>query len=1284
MGATPFETYDNNILEYSLELDGTGFKHKDDNNKEVSGCPPIVSGAKTTVTYSGISEDLILSLYGVTFRRKIYEPGRIQAELLIQTKEDLVIGTLSSMLIRRSVSLHVTRNNGKRKTVATNYFILDISPQFENGTDNTYNYIYIKLDIVSKDAILKFNRFSQAHLGEKFFSDTVKNFTAAAGVPLRAFDKSSFQGLTYKDNNKDVEFIQPYFVQYNESFYAFMRRLSNRCGEAFYFEDGALCFGLPKNGNTTNIENALRVIYQRVSDGPYSCDGISVSDYARDSLKEYRNIGKDNDGNEKWTYEPDTNKVITDKIDVNTDTKCPKEVFPKGDFINNSEIASEDHYMILFKDKFAHDSSDDLWLGDPAARPTLAVSAFLNSTSLLEAMGNLVEQQIDAAYALIAKKDKITNAGNELIEEERIDKRNTYAVLYSKVDNDKSHWITLDYYTDIRDKEEAQARKMVCVDMGERYCDIKLGDKITIPGDNDSIYIVTDIEMTSGVPWKRRYDDFSGDAVPSGGTQSQRLYAIPLASNFKFYPPLLTDKPFLSAGPQPAYVVEINDPYHQGRVRVRYPWQPSTADEKSAVDKAKGEMGSKEIALKEYATIVENDDRSIKITKIEGKDENKFNTARTEYLEKRSDWLKALYKLTIKEAASPWIRMSTPMATNGGGMFFRPEVGDEVMVDYENGNIDRPFVTGALYSKNVPAPMRGDHAIVSKNGHTIKLDDPDDTSLIVQGIFPFIKMLGTFGVEFKGIKGQSLAALGGIELTDKAGIYDIKMSSHDRRIKISSPLGDVKIDALTGITLNAPNGDINITGKNINLSAYNRVNVTSGRNLLLGSKDHLGGWITAFGGTGTGFQVAKSILNESALKFFDFTLLRTVLEIFVRPIDGSMAFKSYRYMQLEAGDGSVADEPENYARRPLDEYNKAPNAQIVIDVINEISDRIDAFISGYLTTFNKVRKVVDLKFPSLDYFGGGKTIEVPAQKDTFLKDIFQNAPAQNDHNSCVMALTPYWSNVQSFKINDQAADQVKTTVYGNVVELTSAVVDLKKKAADFEHILDNLGAPYNIFNLNVTAPSILKMAQAIVGGAAVPNGASANQHEFFTDNVNKVLNFHTNPDANLFGAADLTAADFAHWKRCIMRRLAYAVIEECRNHAGLIDGCTFPAAVYGPVRTINELGIPTNTDTSLSHDIFDDLDWPNYVGAIRVDAPAADEHCNFVKGMSDAFSFDFYKKFMMLEWWVWKPSSAGKILFSDEEKTTVRFKNGATESYKNPDRKYGAITNAIKEKLKEL
>src|SRR4029450_10081092 len=45
---------------------------------------------------------------------------------------------------------------------------------------------------------------------------------------------------------------------------------------------------------------------------------------------------------------------------------------------------------------------------------------------------------------------------------------------------------------------------------------------------------------------------------------------------------------------------------------------------------------------------------------------------------------------------SHWARVATPMAGNKRGLYFLPEVDDEVLVAFEHGSIDFPYVMGSV------------------------------------------------------------------------------------------------------------------------------------------------------------------------------------------------------------------------------------------------------------------------------------------------------------------------------------------------------------------------------------------------------------------------------------------------------------------------------------------------------------------------------------------------------------------------------------------------------------
>ena len=78
------------------------------------------------------------------------------------------------------------------------------------------------------------------------------------------------------------------------------------------------------------------------------------------------------------------------------------------------------------------------------------------------------------------------------------------------------------------------------------------------------------------------------------------------------------------------------------------------------------------------------------------------------------------------EQLSPWIRMIQPYTGSGKGFYFIPEVGEEVMVDFENGNAERPFVLGAHYNGAAKSGYNPTtKAIHTQSGTKILLNDAE-------------------------------------------------------------------------------------------------------------------------------------------------------------------------------------------------------------------------------------------------------------------------------------------------------------------------------------------------------------------------------------------------------------------------------------------------------------------------------------------------------------------------------------------------------------------------------
>ena len=54
---------------------------------------------------------------------------------------------------------------------------------------------------------------------------------------------------------------------------------------------------------------------------------------------------------------------------------------------------------------------------------------------------------------------------------------------------------------------------------------------------------------------------------------------------------------------------------------------------------------------------------------------------------------------------SAWARVAVPTAGPFHGMYFMPNIGDEVLVAFEHGDINHPYIIGALWSLKAPPPL---------------------------------------------------------------------------------------------------------------------------------------------------------------------------------------------------------------------------------------------------------------------------------------------------------------------------------------------------------------------------------------------------------------------------------------------------------------------------------------------------------------------------------------------------------------------------------------------------
>jgi uncharacterized protein involved in type VI secretion and phage assembly len=76
---------------------------------------------------------------------------------------------------------------------------------------------------------------------------------------------------------------------------------------------------------------------------------------------------------------------------------------------------------------------------------------------------------------------------------------------------------------------------------------------------------------------------------------------------------------------------------------------------------------------------------------------------------------------------SYWARIATLMAGSERGSWFMPEVGDEVLVAFEHGNSQHPYIVGFLWNGQSKPPNKGINRQVRRlqtvSGHILEFDD---------------------------------------------------------------------------------------------------------------------------------------------------------------------------------------------------------------------------------------------------------------------------------------------------------------------------------------------------------------------------------------------------------------------------------------------------------------------------------------------------------------------------------------------------------------------------------
>lgn len=177
--------------------------------------------------------------------------------------------------------------------------------------------------------------------------------------------------------------------------------------------------------------------------------------------------------------------------------------------------------------------------------------------------------------------------------------------------------------------------------------------------------------------------------------------------------------------------------------------------------------------------------------------------------------VKVRFPWLSEQDESFWARIAVPMVGDKRGVYFLPEVEDEVLVAFEHGDVRFPYVIGALWNGVDKPPLNNDDGennirlIKSRSGHVVRFDDTDGAEKI-EIIDKTEKNSILFDASANTI---TIRAESDVTLESTQGKVIIKGQS----VEIQSTAQDVKIEASANMDLKA-GPQLNIKGQMVNIN----------------------------------------------------------------------------------------------------------------------------------------------------------------------------------------------------------------------------------------------------------------------------------------------------------------------------------------------------------------------------------------------------------------------------------------------------------------------------------
>ena len=170
---------------------------------------------------------------------------------------------------------------------------------------------------------------------------------------------------------------------------------------------------------------------------------------------------------------------------------------------------------------------------------------------------------------------------------------------------------------------------------------------------------------------------------------------------------------------------------------------------------------------------------------------------------------------------APWARMLSQHSGDSRGSYFVPETGDEVLVDFEYGDPQKPIILGTLFGKNhAPesawATSSNDiKKIRTRSGHTIEFDDTSgsESLLIYNGS----------GSSPDSNNNKIVLSLSPDKITiESQGDIEIKGNN----IKLDAQ-GNLDLHATSGVTVKSDGGSVDVEGTGVTVKGTASAEISS-------------------------------------------------------------------------------------------------------------------------------------------------------------------------------------------------------------------------------------------------------------------------------------------------------------------------------------------------------------------------------------------------------------------------------------------------------------------------